>query len=279
MDPFLVRKAREEGVQYVKKHAVYEKVPMSQCWKEMGKIPIKTGGADTNKGTSESQNMRSRWVANVKNTGSRPDMFSATSPLDGAKFVISEAAPSNQKETVLLVIDVRRTYFHAKARRRVYIELPERDGGGLGRPQCGLLKKSLYGTRDAAQNWECELGGFLEESGLRRGQASTCLYSEESRGISASVHGDNVTVKTSREDAEWLIRKFNERYEIQTQMIGEAADLELQVPNRTVRWSSRGLWIEADPRHVREVIKALGLEGARVEISWKFCSLWALWAA
>ena len=54
----------------------------------------------------------------------------------------------------------------------------------------GLLGKSLYGTPDAAQNWECELGGFLEEIGLRRGQAIMCLYSEEARGISASVHGD-----------------------------------------------------------------------------------------
>ena len=34
LDPVLVRKAREEEMQYVKKHAVYEKVPMSQCWKE-----------------------------------------------------------------------------------------------------------------------------------------------------------------------------------------------------------------------------------------------------
>ena len=47
-------------------------------------------------------------------------------------------------------------------------------------------------------------------------------------------------------------------------MIGEAADLDkqLQILNRTVRWSSRGLWIEADPRHVKEVIRVLGLEGA-----------------
>ena len=99
---------------------------------------------------------------------------------------------------------------------------------------------------------------------MRRGQASTCLYSEEARGISASVHGDDVTVKASREDAEWLIRKFKERCEIKTQMIGEASDLDkqLQILNRTVRWSSQGLWIEADPRHVREEIKALGLEGA-----------------
>ena len=104
----------------------------------------------------------------------------------------------------------------------------------------------------------------MEEIGLRRGQASVCLCSEEARGISASVHGDDVIVKASREDAEWLIRKFKERYEIKTQMIGEAADLDkhLQILNRSVRWSSRGLWIEADPRHVKEVIRALGLEGA-----------------
>ena len=264
LDPVLVRKAREEEMQYVKKHVVYEKVPISQCWKETGKNPIKTGWADTNKGTSECPNIRSRWVAKEYNTGPRPDLFSATSPLEGVKLVISEAASSNQKGTVLLVIDVRRAYFYAKARRRVYIELPEGNGGGPDSRQCGLLRKSLYGTRDAAQNWECELGGFLEEIGLRKGQASTCLYSEEARGISASVHGDDVTVKASREDAEWLIQEFKKRYEIKTQMIGEAADLDkqLQILNRTVRWSSRGLWIEADPRHVKEVIKALGLERA-----------------
>ena len=111
------------------------------------------------------------------------------------KLVISDAASRNQKGTVLLVIDVRRAYFHAKVSRRVYIELLEGDGGGPGSRHCGLLRKSLYGSRDAAQNWECELGGFLEEIGLRRGQASTCLYSEEARGINASVHGDDVTVK------------------------------------------------------------------------------------
>ena len=87
------------------------------------------------------------------------------------KLVISEAASSNQKGTVLLVIDVRRAYFHAKARRRVYIELPDGDGGGSGSRQCGLERKSLRGTRDAAQNWECKHGGFLEEIGLHKRQA------------------------------------------------------------------------------------------------------------
>ena len=39
-------------------------------------------------------------------------------------------------------------------------------------------------------------------------------------------------------------------------------DKQLQILNRTVRWSSRGLWTEADPRRAKEVIRALGLENA-----------------
>ena len=83
-------------MQYVKKHAVYENVPMSQCWKETGKNPIKTGWADTNKGTSECPNIRSRLVVKEQHW-TRPDLFCATSPLEGVKLVISEAALSNRK--------------------------------------------------------------------------------------------------------------------------------------------------------------------------------------
>ena len=121
--------------------------------------------------------------------------------------------------------------------------------------QCELLKKSLYVTHDAAENWESSLGGFLEESGMRRGQAITCLIPKR-RGESALR--SMVMMSLSR-----LRRKTLSGYEIKTQMVGEVADLDklLQILNRTVRWSSRGLWIEAD-RHVREVIKALGHEGA-----------------
>ena len=63
---------------------------------------------------------------------------------------------------------------------------------------------------------------------------------------------DDVTVKTSREEAEWLVRKFNKRFEIKTQIIGEAA---------SCRSSTRWLRVEAEPRRVKEVVRALGLEG------------------
>ena len=50
-------------------------------------------------------------------------------------------------------MDVRRAYSHAKARRDVCVKLPEEDSE---EGMCGRLLKAMYGTRDAAQNWEYE---------------------------------------------------------------------------------------------------------------------------
>ena len=58
-----------------------------------------------------------------------------------------------QKGMKLDFIDVKRAYFHAKARREMYVDLPPEDKeDGM----CGMLVKSMYGTRDAAHNWEHE---------------------------------------------------------------------------------------------------------------------------
>ena len=47
-------------------------------------------------------------------------------------------------------IDIREAFFHADARREVYVELSKEDHTD---GKCNKLKKSLYGTRDAAPNW------------------------------------------------------------------------------------------------------------------------------
>ena len=68
-------------------------------------------------------------------------MFGATSPLEGVNLAISEAASSNQKATVLLVIDVRRAYFYANTRRRVHIEPAERRQRKTKQSAVGCWKK------------------------------------------------------------------------------------------------------------------------------------------
>ena len=76
------------------------------------RAPVKTGWADATKGTTDCPNVRSRWIARQYNTGPRPDFFTATSPLEEVKLVISEVASSGRND-VLKVLDVRRAYFYA----------------------------------------------------------------------------------------------------------------------------------------------------------------------
>ena len=70
-------------------------------------------------------------------------------------------------------IDVRRAYVYAKSERDVYIELPEED---YEEGMCGKLVKSMYGTRDAARNWEMEYTGFMRDAGFKQGIASPCAF-------------------------------------------------------------------------------------------------------
>ena len=94
------------------------------CIAESGRQPIKSGWADTNKGTAKRPNVRSRFVAKEYNTGPRPDLFAATSPLEAVKLVVSQAASTGRADQVLCIVDVRRAYFYAKSTRRVFVEIP-----------------------------------------------------------------------------------------------------------------------------------------------------------
>ena len=127
---------------------------------------------------------------------------------------MSQVASTGRSDTVLTIIDVRRAYFYAAAQRRVFIELPAEDYRQGDEQMCGLLCASLYGTRDAAKNWEAELGGYLQQLGLKKGLASPCLYSTPNGDLCVAVHGDDMTCSGSRQDSEWLLAKMKERYEV-----------------------------------------------------------------
>eukprot|EP00972_Heterocapsa_arctica_P052845 7779444-Heterocapsa_arctica.AAC.1 len=59
--------------------------------------------------------------------------------------------------------------------------------------RCGMLRMSLYGTRDVAQNWGEELGDTLKKLGFLKGKASSTLFYSARRQLKAAVHGDDIT--------------------------------------------------------------------------------------
>merc|ERR1711873_307000 len=120
-------------------------------------------------------------------------------PLEAKKVLFSLAvtegvgyqAGCKDRGMKLDFVDVRRAYFHAKARRDVFVKLPEEDAE---EGMCGKLLKALYGTRDAAQNWEFEYIEFLRSKGFEKGKAMPCMFYHRERKIRVVVHGDDFTI-------------------------------------------------------------------------------------
>ena len=72
-------------------------------------------------------------------------------------------------EREIMINDVSRAYFYAEATRCMYIEIPTEDP--LHDPNMlGRLRLCLYGTRDAALNWQQTLSDHLVEAGFKRGE-------------------------------------------------------------------------------------------------------------
>ena len=157
-------------------------------------------------------------------------------------------------------------FFHAKAKRDVYVRLPDEDKAEGQEGTCGKFNCSMYGTRGAAQNWQAEISQPLVNSGFTHGAASPCVFYHEARGIRTLGHGDDyVSVGTPCQ-----LKRFEEqlerKYKIKTQLLGFGGEQlrELKISNGIVAWNGgKGLTYEADPRHVEIVVEQYQLSEAK----------------
>ncbi len=91
LDPTLAKEARKEELEEYKKHGVYEKVDIEECWDATGKAPIGVRWVDVNKGDEIHPEVRSRLVAKEINKGKNVELFAATPPLEAKKVLFSAA--------------------------------------------------------------------------------------------------------------------------------------------------------------------------------------------
>jgi len=134
-------------------------------------------------------------------------------------------------------IDVRRAYFHAPTRRRVFVELPpEDDQPGM----CGELNQSMYGTRDAAQNWEQAYSEFMTSIGFIAGKASPCLFEHPERTLRAVIYGDDFTMLGFENELDWFKSQIMKRFEVKHRgRLGPQLkdDKSIRILNRVVEWT------------------------------------------
>ena len=256
-----VRKARKEEIAYFQSMKVYEKVPISEAYEKTGKAPILTRWIDINKGDKKKPLYRSRLVAKEFNTGARPDLFAATPPTECLKLLLHKLT-TRGKEYKLLYADVSRAYFYAKAMRPVYVRIPQEDLEPGEEGLCGKLLLSMYGTRDAAQNWHEEYAKTLRQAGLERGVANPCLFSSKSKDLSVMVHGDDFVAVGPDAAVKEIETALAQAYKIKTEVLGtgKGEQKEVRILNRVVQLLPEGVRLEADPRHAERVIRYMGVE-------------------
>ena len=244
---------------------LYTKVPTKECYEKTGKAPITVRWIDINNGDQLNPNYRSRLVAREINIHKGDDLFAGTPPLEALKSILSMAASGNRGE-VVMVNDVSRAFFHTKARREVYVQLAAEDMMPGDEDKCGRLNFSMYGTRDAAQNWANEYADMLISVGFVQGRASPCVFYRKEPAIRTFVHGDDYVSTAMPKQLQWLKEQLERKYQIKTQWLGPGAEYlhEVRIFNRVVGWdNTKGITLEVDPRHAVIIINQLKLNEAK----------------
>ncbi len=88
-------------------------------------------------------------------------------------------------------VDLVRVYFHATTETEVHFGLP---GDAREKGVCGLLRKAIYGTRHAVQNWEMECKEMLTGGGSAQEAYSTCMSYREQKDSRVVTHRGDFAV-------------------------------------------------------------------------------------
>lgn len=230
---------------------------------------ITTRWIDVNKGDAENPDYRSRLVGREIKKDQRPDLFAATPPLESLRMIMSICASHQDKQFPyrIMTSDIKRAYFFAKATKPIYIEIPVEDREEGDEGMVGKLNLSLYGTRDAAQNWQKEFTDYLVSHQFTKGQSSPCNFYHPHKQLHITVHGDDFTSTGPLKSLKWFELLLNQQYECKHKLLGLEGAKIVRVLNRVLTWEKEGIYYEADQRHAELLVEHLKLEEAKAVVT------------
>ena len=273
-----VEEARTEEISVINQMQVWEVIDRPSNEKV-----IPTRWVDVNKGDEKNVKYRSRLVAKeIKRSNGTPgswtDFFASMPPITALRILFTLAVTKKvpdlkgklvdmSNETCMIFIDVKKAHFWSPARRRLLVELPPE--AGYSHDKVGLLRKSLYGTRDAPANWEAAIKEVMLKIGFVQAKSNSCLYYHEEGQIRIEVHGDDFTAVGPKSRLQWFADSLKNFWTIDIRgILGppgmKGVDHSIVILNRLVTWTDKGIELEADPRHVALLIQEVGCEGSKV---------------
>eukprot|EP00973_Karenia_brevis_P017402 2386238-Karenia_brevis.AAC.1 len=102
------------------------------------------------------------------------------------KVIISIAATRNQEGRIdkqIMINDISRAYFYAPSEKPTFVEICKEDFEPGDEEKCGELQVSMYGTRQAAQNWQSCVINLMERNGFVSAKSSPCMFWHRGRYV------------------------------------------------------------------------------------------------
>lgn len=287
LKPELVQSARREEISTINEMGVWEIIP-----RPCNEPVISTRWVDVNKRDDRTPKYRSRLVARELKkrfrggasespyTPSWEDFYASMPPISALRTLFALATTRRvpdlngqmhemPRDQCLLFLDIKKAHFWADARRRLLVELPKETGIDTEK-FVGLLRKSLlYGTRDAPSNWEATILRVMTLLGFSQEKANSCLYFHSKRLIRVEVHGDDFTALGEKSQLEWFSHELGKHWTVETRgYLGPPGmpdtKQSIDILNRLVSWTDRGIELEGDPRHAEIIIREMGCAGGKI---------------
>ena len=259
LDPALVRQGEQEEMERFHKMGVYDYCSRQDALQyHEGKF-IKVKWVRINKGTTSEPKVRCRLVCQELGYGTRDDeLYAGTPALSIVKMMISRFASSGHIKRTLAIIDVKCAFLYGDVRRKIYIELPSQDEHSGG-DTVGILKKAMYGTRDAPQIWRATVDKYALKLGFKKSALQPGVYFHSVRDLWMTVHVDDFLLVGATDAVEWFRHAISADYDITYAALGAGPDKSVKYLNRVISMSEEGVKIEGDEKHVKILLNEWGL--------------------
>ena len=163
-------------------------------------------------------------------------------------------------ELRLMALDFSKVFLYGNMQREVYVELPEEDSRRSQTDCVGLLRKSIYGLRDAPQIWQSVVKSMLGIRGFTQLVGTQCTYVNKANGMLIVAHVDDFLVLGRRADLVDLRGALQQNgYECTGSVLGNGPEdaSELKFLGRMISLREDGVEWRGDDKHVTAYLEKL----------------------
>jgi hypothetical protein len=155
--------------------------------------------------------------------------FAPVARWDSIRTILSIAAIRDME---LRHLDIKTAYLNGHLEEEIYMKMPSIAGNGYW-----LLKKGLYGLKQAGRAWYIEFSGTMQNIGFARCESDWGVY-KRSHGndlaLATTIVDDIALATDTKEESDAITNELRKKYELT-----DGGDLTLMAACRVTRWRNR----------------------------------------